>query len=238
MVEKFSASRAERLMHCPGSARLDEAIPGWVPPVVDDTAGQKGDGTRMHFALAEMVELTTPGQYTKLLNCLVELEFLRSSRRFKTLIEEEVVAEWLPSKPRTTVDLVLYTRDELHIWDWKWGKIPQPVEGNPQLLFYARSFIHLAPKAKFVTLHVAQPLADGYTQWVVSMQDLAAWAVEAIAADKRILDGDLTLVPSDDGCTFCPANPHSRGDKGTPLCPVMMDVLYPNRIDADAILDL
>ena len=52
-----------------------------------------------------------------------------------------------------------------------------------------------------------------------------------------MLAGDTTLVPNDH-CTFCPANPHSRGDKGSPLCPPMMQKLYPFDVDEDAILAL
>ena len=59
-----------------------------------------------------------------------------------------MVAEWLPSKPGTTADLVLYVADEIHVIDLKTGKIPVLVYDNQQLLFYAATYGHLAPKAK------------------------------------------------------------------------------------------
>jgi hypothetical protein len=56
----------------------------------------------------------------------------------------------------------------------------------------------------------------------------------AIDADRRIMRKELTLRPNDH-CTFCPANPHTRGDKGNVMCPAMMNKLYPPVIDEDEI---
>ena len=225
-------------MACPGSANLELSIPGWQEPEVDETKGQKGLGTRFHFAMAEVAELTTPGQMMKMAECFQALADLRASRRFKMLIEQEMVAEWLPSKPKTTPDLVFYTQDELHVWDWKWGTIPVEVVDNKQLMFYCRTAAPLAPKAKQVTVHVGQPLANGHTEWTMTAAELAQFTIDAIAADTAILADDTTLSPSDN-CTFCPANPHSRGDKGRPFCPKMMDHLgYGLKVDIDEILDL
>jgi hypothetical protein len=36
---------------------------------------------------------------------------------------------------------------------------------------------------------------------------------------------------------FCPAYPHSRSEKGKPLCPATMALLYPPIIDEDEILN-
>ena len=60
---------------------------------------------------------------------------------------------------------------------------------------------------------------------------------KAKQAEQKIIAGDPTRTPSDN-CTFCPANPHSRSDKGRPLCPEMMQLLYPMGYDEAAILDL
>ena len=69
------------------------------------------------------------------------------------------------------------------------------------------------------------------------MDTLMKWEAEAHAADARIARKDLTLRPGS-SCTFCPANPHSRGDKAPPYCPAMMAVLYPSNTDEEAVLDL
>ncbi len=236
MSEPFSASRASRHMACHASAHLELAIPNWTPPVVDHMAGAKGKGTRMHEMLEPLWELSV-SDMKHVVNVLNYVANVKSKRRFNSLVEEKVVADWLPSKPTTTVDLVFYVADEIHIIDFKWGRIPVEVVGNKQLLYYARSYAHLAPKAKDVTVHIVQPYAGVFESWIISATELLAFEVKAVATDQAIQRGSVTFGPSD-ACTFCPANPHSRSDKGKPLCPAMMQVLYPPIVHEDEILAL
>lgn len=236
MVERFSASVASRHMACHASANLPLAIPNWVPPVRDPTAGAKGKGTRMHEILEKLMELGATDM-EQMIQALTYAAALRRRRQFKVLIEETVKATWLLGEPNTTADLVLFTQDELHILDWKWGKIPVEVIGNKQLLFYAACYAPLAPKARQVTVHVVQPPAKQMEEWTFDTITLKKFMAEAIATEAQIMRGDVTFGPSDN-CTFCPANPHSRGDKGRPLCPVMMRMLYPDQTDEAAILAL
>lgn len=234
--KSFSASNAGRFTACPASADLDGAIPGWTPPVVDPMKGAKGHGTLMHEYLEKTSELSA-----KDLRCLAQaLEYmaeLRSKRRFKVLAEEGTVADWLTSKPKTTVDVVLYVADELHVIDYKAGVIPVDVVDNEQLFFYGACFAHLAPKAKGMTLHIVQPWANNIASVWVSTTEMAAFMQRTQEAERKVLAGNHTFGPSDH-CKFCPANPHSRGDKGRPFCPVMMQLLYPQRVDEDEILGL
>jgi hypothetical protein len=237
MTERFSASAAGRQMACHASANLELAIPNWVAPVRDETAGQKGVGTARHKMLEPMMELS-PRDLQLMIDLMQYVANIRKTRRFKALVEESVEALWLDKPTRTTADLVLYTQDQLEIVDYKWGKIPVEVYGNEQLLFYAACYAPLAPKAKEVTMHIAQPYADNYDSWTVNTNELRKFMDEAIAAQRAIDNGSLKFGPSDH-CMFCPANPHSRGDKGKPLCPPMMQLLYPTaREDEDAILAL
>lgn len=240
--ERFSASRAERLMTCPGSANLPAAIPNWEPPPRRDK-GRARQGDDIHEIFHSLAALPIADQR----GFLQSLEYymaVRETRRFKVLSEESFVAEWLKTKPRTTVDRVLYVQDELHIFDWKTGKIPVEVVDNKQLLFYAACAIHLAPKAKSVTLHIVQPWAKdvlgepNMRSWEVSAHDLGLFMLEAQAAEDKILAGDLSLNPSDEGCKFCPANPRSRGEKASPYCPTLMQAWYPDTpIDEDFMLE-
>ena len=234
---RFSASRAERLIACPGSANLELSIPGFEMPEVDETAGAKGKGSNLHEWLAETGKLKA-SDLRKLVEALAYYSEIRDRRRFKVLAEESVEAEWLQTKPKTTVDQVLYVQDELHIIDWKTGAIQVDAYENEQMMFYARTHAHLAPKAKGVWLHIVQPWAKGgNSSWFCDTNRLAKFTADALAAEQKIANGDLTLHPSDN-CTFCPANPHSRGDKGTRMCPPMMQMLYPMEVDEDAILNL
>ena len=92
-------------------------------------------------------------------------------------------------------------------------------------------------KAKGVTLHIVQPWAGGSYSWFVDTLMLKQFMVDAQAAEAAIAGGDVTFSPSDH-CQFCPANPHSRGLKGTQMCPAMMRMLYPPTVDEDEILGL
>lgn len=236
MPERFSASAAPRLMQCAASGNLDTSIPGWVPPVVDHTAGAKGKGSEIHTIFEAAMQYTARD-----LQCIADamayVSALRSSRRFKVLTEATVRADWLPSAPITTVDLVLYVQDEIHIVDYKTGKIFVDAKENNQLMFYAASFAHLAPKAEGVHLHVVQPWADNMTEWYCLTDRLGQFMAEARAAESLVTQKVAQFQPGDH-CTFCPANPRSRGDKGRPFCPAMMQLYYPSIVDEEAILDV
>ena len=119
---RFSASKAEQLIACPGSADLELSIPGFTLPEVDETVGAKGKGSELHKWLAETGKLKA-SDLRKLAEALAYYSEIRGQRRFKVLAEETVEAEWLQTKPKTTVDQVLYVQDELHIIDWKTGAI-------------------------------------------------------------------------------------------------------------------
>ena len=238
MPQRFSASKAAMHMACHASANLDLAITGWTPPVEDRTADNAANrGTAKHQMLEPIMELGAKdiGHMAKYLQYIADL---RSTRRFKVLVEQEVTATWLPSQPTTKADLVLHTLDEIHVLDGKWGKIPVDVFENAQLLYYAACYGGLAPKAKGVTVHILQPYADNYDSWFIDSIRLKRFMDDAIKTDRAILAGSTTFGPSDE-CKFCPANPHSRAaQKGTPLCPAMLNILYPAKVNEDEILGL
>lgn len=235
MLERFSASVAARHMACPASANLPLAIPNWVEPVEKKT-GAASVGTARHEMLDPIMRLK-PAEIVQFAELMQYIAVLRSTRRFNVLVEEPVTATWLTTQPGTTADLVLYTQDEIHVIDYKWGRIPVEVVDNKQLLFYAACYAPLAPKAKGVTLHILQPPIHMYESWFADTNVIASFMADALAAEARVQAGDVTFGPSD-SCTFCPANPHSRGEKGKPLCPAMMKMLYPDHTNEDEILAL
>lgn len=246
MTKRFSASSAGQMMACPASANLDLAIPNWVEPVRDEAMGAKATGSSVHKMVEDLMNLeyVTPTRTTKfsardlmhVAQMLTYISELWSTRRFTVLNEATVKATWLVSQPNTTADIVFYTQDEIHVIDMKWGKVEVDVVDNEQLLFYAVCYAPLAPKAKGVTVHILQPRAGNLNSWFIDTPRLKKFMDEAIATEVMIAAGDVTFGPSHH-CTFCPANPHSRGDKGKPLCPAMMDLLYPRYIDEDEILN-
>ena len=237
MPKRFSASVAGRHMACHASANLDLAIPGWVDPVEDRAANNAANrGTTMHEFFANIAQLPAK-DIAALATALAYVAELRATRRFKVLVEQSVTAEWLDSKPKTTADLVLYTQDELHVIDLKTGKIPVDAFENEQLLYGAVTYAPLAPRAKGATLHILQPWANGNVSWFADTVRLKQFMVDAQAAEQAIIAGSVQFGPSDH-CKFCPANPHTRGAKGKPLCPAMMHMLYPQHVDEDEILNL
>jgi hypothetical protein len=191
-------------------------------------------GTAFHAMMDPIMRLT-PKQVRGFADAIAYVAEIRERRRFQAWVEHEAIADWLPSSPWTTADLVLFTKDELHIIDFKFGKVPVEAVGNKQLLFYARTYADLAPKAHEVHLHIVQPFADNFTEWVADVTEVLNFAVQAKLSDQLVLAQDTTFGPGDH-CMFCPANPHSRGDKGKPLCPAMLQLLYPQEIDEQEML--
>lgn len=235
MPERLSASSASKHMNCHASANLPLAIPGWTPPIEDPTANNAANrGTAMHEVFATFAL----GPVNDTENFAAALQYtaaVRRRRRFKAMVEQEVTAEWLSTKPRTTADLVLYTQDELHVLDLKTGKILVDAIENKQMLYYGAAYAHLAPKATEVHLHIVQPWADNMVEWVVPTQRIAQFMLDSAAAERQIAAGDTTFMPGDH-CTFCDANPRSRGAKGHPSCPALMQMYYPTSLDEAAIL--
>jgi hypothetical protein len=235
--EIFSASRAGRHIMCHASAQLELAIPNWVPPEVDETKDNAANrGTHMHTVFAELMGLRT--RDAEMMGRAVDyVARIKDQRpRLKSLIEEPRRADWLATRPWTTADLVLHLKDELHVLDLKTGQVPVSAVENMQLMFYARTYLDLAPNAKGVTVHIVQPWADNMESWYVTGQRLKQFEAQALLAEAAIQGGSTTFGPSDH-CMFCPANPHGRGARGAPNCPAMMGFLYPQYNDYDAMME-
>lgn len=238
MPERFSASVAGRHMACHASANLPAAIPHYTPPVIDSTDAANR-GTTAHSHLEKLWEYSAR-EIAAFAATLQYVADLRSTRRFKVLIEQEMTAAWLATKPTTKADLVLHTNDEIHVVDTKWGKIRVEVVDNEQLLYYAVTYGVLAPKAKGVTVHILQPNCTGgpnMESWFIDTVRLQQFMADAQAAETAIQNGDVSFGPTDHHCTFCPANPHSRGVKGHPLCPAMMGMLYPPKLNEAELME-
>lgn len=139
-------------------------------------------------------------------------------------VEVKKKVEWLDTAPNTTVDLILKDKDTMHVLDLKSGEVSvSPVE-NEQLMYYGRTFGAL--DFEHVTLHILQ--RENIDNWRLTNKFLLDYTTKIQTSEQEILAGDLTLSPGDH-CKFCPANPHTRGDKGNKACPAMMRVLYGER---------
>lgn len=236
-IERFSASVADKHLACHASANLEKAIPGLQLPVEDRTVENAANkGTMMHKFM-EDISVLTPAELLGLAKAIEYIATLRKKRRFKMKVELKGEGWWLSQKPGTTADVVLYVNDEIHVVDYKFGKIKVEVDANGQLKFYGLAFAPLAPKAKGVHVHIVQPFADNIESVYFTAAELEQFRVDTANADRAIQAGSVTFGPTDKGCLFCPANPHSRGAKASRACPVMMSILYPVKVDEDEILD-
>lgn len=233
-IERLSASNAAKHMTCHASANLEVAIPGFTLPLIQETKASI-KGTSMHSLLEESGRFT-PTEQEAIAKAMLYVATLRKTRRFQQILEAKGEGWWLQSRPPTTADVVLHVANELHVIDYKMGKIPVDVTNNAQLMYYALAFAPLAPKAAGVTVHIVQPLADNIEFVFISKAELEQFMQESIAAEAAINAGDTTFTPSDH-CKFCPANPHGRGIKGRPLCPALMQLYYPqHELDVADIL--
>ena len=237
-IQRFSASVAEQHMNCHASANLEAAIPGLELPVEDRTADNAANrGTAFHEEMERLVNQYSANELDKIAAALRYVSEVRKLRRFKVITEAKGEGWWLSQKPKTTSDLVLYVADELHVIDYKFGRIPIEAKGNSQGKYYSLAFSPLAPKAKGVTFHIVQPFADNYDSVFFTAAELEQFRVDTANADRAIQAGSTTFGPTDKGCLFCPANPHSRGQKANKFCPVMLQMLYPVKYNEDEILD-
>lgn len=237
-IERFSASVAEKHIACHASAHLEKAIPGLQLPVEDRTVANAANlGTAMHTFMEQLNQTLKPKELLGLAKAIEYIATLRKKRRFTMHTELQGEGWWLKQKPKTTADVVLHVMDEIHVVDYKFGKIPVEVDDNAQLKYYALCFLPLAPKAKGVWVHIVQPFADNFESVFFTIQELDEFRKDMMDADAAIQAGSTKFGPTDKGCMFCPANPHSRGLKATHMCPVMLQILYPDKIDVDAVLD-
>lgn len=162
----------------------------------------------------------------------------------RKVIEKTIECTWLPSSPRTTPDLLVMNNGKLAVVDYKTGRIPVSPVDNYQLMFYAWSFLwhwfdgnvtldRNVPDE--IILIIWQP--GNFESHTITLEELKEWARLARRTDLQIERKVLTLNPGT-ACTFCPANPHSRGDKNQPYCPAIMPMLYPDKTNEEDILCL
>jgi hypothetical protein len=150
----------------------------------------------------------------------------------EVLIEAKRVADWLVSKPKTTVDLIVRSvkLSIMYVIDLKMGELEVSPQENEQLMYYSKTFG--ADDYDTVVLVILQ--RNHIDDWTLVPKVFDKWVNKVLAAEQAIIEGDLTLTPGSH-CQFCPANPHGRGDRGNKACPAMMTVLYGERdaLEAD-----
>jgi hypothetical protein len=144
------------------------------------------------------------------------------------LTEATVTANWLQTKPKTTIDILIRKGNVLYVIDLKAGTMPIPAIENEQLLYYAACFIEDEDDIRLVILQ-----CDNVNEWYITREHLFSWMETMKVSEQKILDKDLSFRVGSH-CSFCPANPRGRGDRGYPFCPEQIELLYGAENDADS----
>lgn len=128
----------------------------------------------------------------------------------------------IPNQFGTSDDVaVLYVKRELQIHDLKYGRgVKVEAEENSQLKIYAlgayRKFAPRGDEFDTVRLVIHQPRLEHISEWVLSVEDLLAFAVTMrVGAEKAMLLLDVgasesDLLPGEDQCRFCKAKPDCK----------------------------
>ncbi len=223
----LSASSADRWIHCPPSALINDELP-------DTTSIYAAEGTLAHKIGELGLRLSTKEITKRKYNS--ELKKLRTDELFyEGMIDEvqdyvdlviELYEKYKEQDPATelfieqrldysrfapegfgTGDAVILTEDTVHVIDLKFGRWVHvnPYE-NAQLKLYALGaheelgFLHDLEKAKVT---VAQVRLENTATFETTIEDLLIWA-ETVVQPAAVLaiEGKGDFLPGD-WCTFC-----------------------------------
>ena len=227
----LSASSAERWINCPPSARLTENMP-------DTESPHAAEGTLAH-SLAELkirkkFETMKKSEYDKRFKDIQKdplyapemdghtdtyLDYILKTAHSYNRVKPYVVAEkrldysaYVPGG-FGTCDCVMLCKNDLHIFDFKYGKgVPVSAEDNPQLKLYA-----LGALAEYgflydiqnVTLHIIQPRLDSISSFPIGADELTAWGNSIRPAAELAYRGEGEFKCGGH-CRFCKAKATCR----------------------------
>lgn len=227
----LSASGASRWLNCPGSARLTENMP-------DTESPHAAEGTLAH-SLAELkvrkkFETMKKSEYDKCLKDIQKdplyapemdghtdtyldyiLGIAHSYNKVKPYVVTERLLDYSAYAPEGfgTCDCVMLCRNDLHIFDFKYGKgVPVSAEENPQLKLYALgavaeySFLY---DVRNITLHIIQPRLDSVSSFVLTIEGLLGWGVAIRPIAEAAYNGTGGFKCGDH-CLFCKAKANCR----------------------------
>ena len=220
---KLSASGAHRWMLCAGSVKAEENIPHqtnkyadegtWAHEIaamrLNDIFFQKGTFT--YYLSKETVAVEHYIDYIKDLHQSLVDKHKTYSDTY-VLIEEKVDYSNLVPEGFGTADCIIYSCDEVHIIDFKYGLNIVNAKDNMQLLLYAigalnsiDNFIPLSPYSSYVTMHIVQPRANNFSTWKISIDELYTYYKYINHKALEALKDDAPRTPSEEACRWCKA---------------------------------
>lgn len=228
----LSASSAERWINCPPSARLTENMP-------DTESPHAAEGTLAH-SLAELkvrkkFENMRKSEYDRrlgeirkdplyapemdghtdtYLDCILKVAHGYSKVKPYVIAEKRLDYSAYVPGGFGTCDCAMLCKNDLHIFDFKYGKggVPVSAEDNPQLKLYALgalaeySFLY---DVQSVMLHIVQPRLDNISDFTIGVDALTEWGNSIRPAAELAYKGEGEFKCGD-WCRFCKAKATCR----------------------------
>lgn len=215
---KLSASGAHRWILCPGSVKAEENIPEQSNKYADE-------GTLAHEVAANILRkkyVTTIFTNEMVKYCMNYVDYVNNlyeSLVYKheiysdthILIEEKVDYSNIVPDGFGTADCIIFSCDELHVIDFKYGLNRIYAQDNMQLLLYAIGALNKYRSEKDlynikkVTLHIVQPRANNYSVWKLNIEDLYSYYKYINYKALEALKDDAPRIPSEEACRWCKA---------------------------------
>lgn len=201
---KYSPSKMNRAMACPGSVELEQTVP-------ERPAGEAAEyGTERHgegeaWLRGNLDPSTLPDEERELVGTYVDVcEVGRSERNPTAYYIEDRIESQVLTDFGGTIDYWELHNEEgwARIVDLKTGMQPVEAVGNEQLLAYAALIAEKFPHLKRYELIIVQPRAGGdpVKTWVVDAVEVKRFAARIY--NLPVLAG--RFQPGDH-CRYCPA---------------------------------
>lgn len=227
----LSASRAERWLNCPPSARLEERY----KELCGESSSRYADeGTLAHefadLSLRYAIKQITEKEYNKSLselraNELYTDEMEEQVEKYTNFVLEEFAAAQAKTKDAVlliesrldfshiveegygTGDAIIIADDVMSVVDFKYGKgVKVEACENPQLKLYGIGALRnydIIYDIKTVHLIIVQPRIDNYSKWEISIPELYKWGEEVVKPTAQKAYEGKGLHKAGDHCKFC-----------------------------------
>jgi len=228
-AKDMSPSGAERWVNCAGSVPLSAGLP-------DETSRYAAEGSCAHEVAALSLTQNTPAaacigrvfhdnevtaQMTEHVDFYVQAVRDHLTHPSDDLhIEVEVPITPITGEPDAvgTADAVVlsYVNQEITVIDLKYGRgLRVEAEQNLQLIIYALAMLELygaIVEWRTVRLVIVQPRAGGVREWVITVDELGAYAKTISIAAERVRQAQREgaaghLNPGEKQCQWCRAKP-------------------------------
>ena len=221
---KYSPSKLERVLACPGSVRLIEAlIRNNNVPKESKPSSYALHGTRLHNYVHNVALKGThilndldPVDKGLVIECLDYIDMLvKGLGHTNYSLQSEVrvsLERWGLPEIWGTADKVLIDGRNLHvdIVDWKFGSgVLVNAKENPQLMAYAAGAIGWPTPYNTITLHVFQPAIDHVSSFNMFTEELYEWVHGTLAVGiGKCMSKDPAINPGVEQCRWCEAANH------------------------------